>query len=154
MPRPSHNRPNGVGLLIAVGALCLCASDLIRSSAGEPFPTVVEIKANENGGQFQALSEPDPRMIAFRKRARARWRAQQIVTLGAEAEYQKARLDHQIAELALILYRENTDSQDLATVDGEVSLAESDLRRAEDRLEWAKRMRTKGRVSIAQMQRC
>ncbi len=149
MPRPSPNRPNGFRLLIALGALCFSASSLISSSAQEPEPAVASSHANKQDAQSQASSEPDPRMVAFRQRARARWRAQQIVTRRAEADYQKARLDHEIAELTLLDHRERTFSQDLATLDGEVSLAESDLRRAEDRLDWAKRMRAKGRVSIA-----
>ncbi len=152
MPRPLHNRPRRFGSLIAIGALCLAASSFIRSFAQEPEAAVVSSQANKGGAQSQDSSEPDPRMIAFRQRARARWRAQQIVTRRAEADYQKARLDHEIAELTLVDYRERTYSQDLATLDGEVSLAESDLSRAEDRLEWAKRMRAKGRVSIAVLQ--
>ena len=40
--------------------------------------------------------------------------------------------------------------QDMQTVEGEIKLAESDLKRAEDRLEWSKRMFEKGYVSKAQ----
>ena len=39
--------------------------------------------------------------------------------------------------------------RDLATVEGEIKLAESDLSRSEDRLEWARRMFEKGYVSQA-----
>jgi len=153
MPRSSPVRPQGFGFLIAIGALCLSASSLVASSAQEPDPAVISSQANKHGEQSRASSEPDPRMVAFGQRARARWRAQQIVTRRAEAEYQKARLDHEIAELTLILYRgESASSQDLATLEGEISLAESDLRRAEDRVDWATRMHAKGRVSIAQQQ--
>ena len=40
--------------------------------------------------------------------------------------------------------------RDLATAQGEITLAESDLKRAEDRLDWARRMFDKGYVSQAQ----
>ena len=68
----------------------------------------------------------------------------------AEAGYHKARLDRELAEITLLEYQEGVLAQDLATVEGEVALAESDLRRAEDRLQWAKRMFAKGFVSLAQ----
>src|SRR5262249_921683 len=40
--------------------------------------------------------------------------------------------------------------QDLDTVEGEIKLAESDLNRQEDRVEWARRMYEKGYISMAQ----
>ena len=78
-------------------------------------------------------------------------RAQQIVARKAEAAYQKARLDREIAEIRLLDYDETVVPQDLAVVNGELALAESDLSRAADRLEWAKRMHNKGFVGQAQL---
>ncbi len=80
---------------------------------------------------------------------RARWRAQQINARKAEAEYQSARLAREIAEIRLLEYEEVIVSQDLAAVDGEIKLAESDLSRARDRLDWARRMFAKGFVNMA-----
>lgn len=74
---------------------------------------------------------------------RARWRAQQIAARRAEAEYNNARLAREIAEIALLEYEEGILAQDIATVDGEIKLAESDLSRAVDRLDWVRRMSEK-----------
>jgi hypothetical protein len=80
---------------------------------------------------------------------RARWRAQQIAASKAQAEYTNARLKREIAELAVLEYEEAVYWQDLATVDGEIKLAESDLKRAEDRRDWARRMFDKGFITEA-----
>jgi hypothetical protein len=81
---------------------------------------------------------------------RARWRAQQIHARKAEAEYQSARLTREIAEIALLEFVEATFPADLATADGEIKLAESDLERAGDRSEWARRMFDKRLLKSAQ----
>jgi HlyD family secretion protein len=74
---------------------------------------------------------------------------QRITTKSAEANYLNARLTREVAEIAVKEYVEGVYVQDLATVEGEIKLAESDLMRAEDRLEWARRMFGKGYVSMA-----
>ncbi len=63
--------------------------------------------------------------------------------------YEIAKQTRELAQIALEEYEEVTYPRDLATVKGEIALAESDLRRAEDRLEWARRMFDKGYVSRA-----
>ncbi len=88
-------------------------------------------------------------MRIFQARAKARWRAQQIVARKAEADYHKARLDREIAEIKQLEYQESELPQDLDSVDAEVMLAESDLSRAEDRSQWARRMFAKGFVALA-----
>src|SRR5262249_40938880 len=47
-------------------------------------------------------------------------------------------------------YREAIYPRDLAVAEGEIKLAESDLARSGDRLDWARRMFEKGYVSTAQ----
>ncbi len=79
--------------------------------------------------------------------AKARWRAQQVVTRKAEANYQNARLTREIAEIAVLEYEEGIFNQDRTTVEGEIKLAESDLQRSKDRLDWAQQMLKKGFVS-------
>ena len=81
--------------------------------------------------------------------AKARWRAQQIVARKAEADYHNARLTREVAEIVVLEYEEGIFKQDLATVDGEIKLAESDLSRSRDRLDWARRMLKKGFVPPA-----
>ena len=75
---------------------------------------------------------------------------QKIATQGAEASYQNARLTREVAEIAVKEYEEGIYLQDKATIQGEIKLAESDLARAADRVDWATRMYEKGYVSKAQ----
>jgi HlyD family secretion protein len=75
---------------------------------------------------------------------------QRITTESAKANYQNAKLTREVAEIAVIEYKEGIFVQDIATVEGEIKLAESDVIRSEDRLEWARRMFDKGYVSLAQ----
>jgi hypothetical protein len=74
----------------------------------------------------------------------ARRRAQRKNTIKAEAAYRNATLERELAEIAMVEYQEGIFKQDLATVDGEIKLAESNVKRSEDRLAWARRMFTKG----------
>jgi HlyD family secretion protein len=74
---------------------------------------------------------------------------QKITTKSAEANHENAKLTREVAEIAVVEYTEGIFKQDLATVEGEIKLAESDLSRSEDRLDWARRMYEKGYVSMA-----
>ena len=75
---------------------------------------------------------------------------QKIATLGSEAAFQNAKLTREVAEIAVTEYMEGIYKQDLETVNGEIALADSERKRAEDRLEWSNRMLEKGYVSKAQ----
>ena len=74
---------------------------------------------------------------------------QKITTKSAEANYENAKLTREVAEIAVVEYEEGIFKQEYATVEGEIKLAESDLSRSEDRLDWARRMYDKGYVSKA-----
>jgi len=74
---------------------------------------------------------------------------QKITTESAKANYGNATLTREVAEIAVIEYEEGIFKQDFATAEGEIKLAESDLSRSEDRLDWARRMYEKGYVSMA-----
>jgi HlyD family secretion protein len=74
---------------------------------------------------------------------------QQIATKSAAASYENAKLTREVAEIAVKEYVEGIYLQDLQTVEGEIKLAESDLSRSEDRVDWARRMFDKGYVSLA-----
>ena len=79
----------------------------------------------------------------------ARLLAQRIATRKAKALYEIAKLNRELAEIAMDEYDGVTYPRDRVTVDGEVALAQSDLKRSEDRLDWARRMFDKGFVSQA-----
>lgn len=75
---------------------------------------------------------------------------QRISTEGAKAAYEQAKLTREVAEIAVKEYEDGIYGQEKATINGEIKLAESDLARAADRVEWAVRMFDKGYVSLAQ----
>ncbi len=75
---------------------------------------------------------------------------QKIATQGAEASFQNAKLTREVAEIAVKEYEEGIFLQDKATCEGEIKLAQSDLARSADRVDWANRMFEKGYVSKAQ----
>ena len=59
------------------------------------------------------------------------------------------KLRTRLAEIAVEEYAWSSYPRDLAAVEGEIKLAESDLSRSEDRVGWARRMFDKGYVSKA-----
>ena len=73
-----------------------------------------------------------------------------ITTKGAEASYQNAKLTREVAEIAVTEYIEGIFKQELETALGEIALAESDLKRSEDRLDWSNKMFSKGYISLGQ----
>ena len=97
-------------------------------------PTATTGQTPPSSVSKQATGEPATAMI------RERLRAQQLATRKARAFYEIAKSTRELAEIAVEEYEEVIYPRDLATVEGEIKLAESDLTRSEDRLEWAKRM--------------
>jgi hypothetical protein len=72
-----------------------------------------------------------------------------IDTMRAEADYLRARLARVNAEIALASYIEQNFEPELATLRGVVALADSDVKRAEDRHDWSERMLKKGFIAAA-----
>jgi HlyD family secretion protein len=62
-------------------------------------------------------------VAAYRKRIRT------TALQSATADYVNARLTREVAELAVVEYKDGVLKSDLATIEGEIALAESDLRR-------------------------
>ena len=75
---------------------------------------------------------------------------QRIIVEAAKKAAHAARDAHEIAEITKQEYIQGIFKQDLATLEGEIKLAESDLVRSADRFEWATRMHAKGFVGQAQ----
>jgi RNA polymerase sigma factor (sigma-70 family) len=65
----------------------------------------------------------------------------EIAIQAAEAEYQNARVEREVAELAVKEYEEGTSKHELTTVKGEVALAQSAIQKAELGLDRARRAR-------------
>jgi multidrug resistance efflux pump len=76
--------------------------------------------------------------------------AQQLATRGAQADVHGTRLAREVAALAVLEYKDGTFTRDFVTAQGQIKLAESNLSRAEDNLDWCRRMFEKGYVSMAE----
>lgn len=75
---------------------------------------------------------------------------QKITTAQAEASFLQAQLTRQVAETAVVEYEQGTFKQTYETNQGNIAMAQAELKRAEDRFEWTAKMREKGYVSEAQ----
>jgi len=138
MPAIWQVRSQGIDNLVMAGALALGLGGLLPLQAQEPGGSA------KNAPRAEVQKPGPPARERDAGSLKARWRAQQIAARKAEAEYQNARLTREIAEIAALEYAEGIILQDIATVDGEIKLAESDLSRSQDRLDWARRMFDKG----------
>ncbi len=79
------------------------------------------------------------------------YRQQTITVEQAKASHLQAQLNLEIAELAVREYRDGTVQEALKGMEGAIALADSDLSRAAQRMEWTKRMNDKGYASFAQV---
>jgi HlyD family secretion protein len=75
---------------------------------------------------------------------------QELVIASTEAGFRGARLAREAAEVALSEYLEGAYKKEFEIVMGEIALAESERKRAEDRIVWSDRMYEKGYVSKAE----
>ena len=117
-----------VYVLIVAGAFTLGLGVLRSLQAQEPGPPAKGPGlAVDNASSHQATSDPKSKL-----------RAQQLATRKAEAIYEIAKLTRELTEIAQQEYIEYIFPQDLASIVGEIRLAESDLARAKDRLERAR----------------
>ena len=78
-------------------------------------------------------------------------RQQKITVERSRADHRQAELDYEIAQLAVSEFREGSMTEAIKDFERSVALAESDLTRIEDRLEWVRRMKKKGYVAAAQV---
>lgn len=66
----------------------------------------------------------------------------------ARADKLQAELDHEIAKLALVEFRDGTMKEMDEDFKRRIALARADLERAQDRLNWSRSMKDKGYVSV------
>jgi HlyD family secretion protein len=78
-------------------------------------------------------------------------RQQEITVEQAKASHLQAKLNHEIALLAVREYRDGTVQESLKGMEGSIALARSDLSRAKDHLTWTVRMKEKGYSTPAQI---
>lgn len=78
-------------------------------------------------------------------------RQQEINVQQSRAAYRQAELDLEVARIALTSYREGELRQTDRLMLSQIALADADLTRQEDRLNWTRRMFEKGYVALAQV---
>jgi HlyD family secretion protein len=108
--------------------------------------TVVITNAQDGSlvGKGEIICELDASEI------RDRLAAQEIVVRGAEADVHATRIAREVAVMAVNEYREGTFVLEFAATEAGIKLAEAELSRAEDNLDWLRRMFEKGYVSMAE----
>ncbi len=74
-------------------------------------------------------------------------RVQEMTVEQARASKLQAELDHEIARLALIEFRDGTMKETMEDFQRRITLARADVERAQDRLHWSHAMKEKGYVS-------
>jgi HlyD family secretion protein len=79
-------------------------------------------------------------------------RTQEIKTEQADAALKQARLNFEVAELAVKEYRDGLFNQYIQTMQGSIALSKSDFERSTDRLQWTEKMLQKGYASLATKQ--
>jgi len=77
-------------------------------------------------------------------------RQQQIKTEQSRAAWQQAKLNFEVAILAVQEYRDGLYRQTVQMMEGQIALAESDLERSTDRLRWTEKMLGKKYVPVSQ----
>jgi HlyD family secretion protein len=77
--------------------------------------------------------------------------AQELKVLQHQSEMVQTALALQSAEIALKEYREGLLPQEIVGMQGQIALAESEMKAAADRLAWSERMHSKGYASLRQV---
>jgi hypothetical protein len=131
------------GKLVVVAATAL-AIGVAAGGSG------VYLHGAQGPGQEEGRPTPKKAVVPAVVPPDAKLRAQRLATLKAKAEYEIAKQTRLLAEIAVEEYEVVDYPRDLATVEGEIKLAESETARTEDRVAWAARMFDKGYVSQAQ----
>jgi hypothetical protein len=121
-----------------VMAVALGLSGLLQVHAQQPSPSA---KYQRNAADS---SDRRPDLGLSRSKLKGLLFEQRKAALQANVAYNNARLAREIAEIGIEQYFECNFPQELATADAEIKQAESDLKRAEDRLEWVRNNSYKG----------
>ncbi len=79
-------------------------------------------------------------------------RQQAIVVEQAKASYLQAQLDHEISKIALREYLEGLVKETEQQMEAAIAMAKANVTTSAERLEWTKKMKSKGYASIAQIQ--
>jgi HlyD family secretion protein len=78
-------------------------------------------------------------------------RQQRMTVERSRADFRQAELNLEIAKLAVREFRDGSMAEAVKEFQGSLALAESDLERVKDRLNWVRRLKAKGYVPTAQV---
>jgi HlyD family secretion protein len=137
---------------IGTTALVLAQAEPIKSVTPKGIPVfnpvegrVVVLTSKAEGALVQkgeVVCEFDPDEL------RDRLTNQEFVVRAAVAELHSKRIAREVAVMAETEYKNSAFPQHLAATQSEIALAESKLSRAEDQVDWLRRMFQKGFVSM------
>jgi multidrug resistance efflux pump len=139
--------------------LALLAAAIAAAQDREPArPAAVEVFNSVEGRTTVLSNRPEGTAVAKGdvvceldlSPLQDRLTSQEIVVRAVLTDLQGARLARQAPELALTQYKVGQFVLELAASEGEIKLAESELARAEDHLDWSRRMFDKGYASMAE----
>ena len=158
--KPCH--PNVIGLGMGLGLAILLTSaiglaqdrpaaqpavqghvDVFNSIQGR----MVVMSSRSDGAPVEKgdiVCELDPREL------KDRLATQDIVVRAAEFDLESAAMAREATGMRIVEYVEGQLKNVLATIAGEIKVAEANLSIAEDQLDWARRMFDKGYVSLAE----
>jgi HlyD family secretion protein len=78
-------------------------------------------------------------------------RQQRMTVERSKADHHQAQLNHEIARLAVTEFQEGLKKETIKDFERSIAVARADQERTRDRMEWARRMKQKGYVPLAQV---
>jgi HlyD family secretion protein len=145
-----------VGLAILLGGAITLAQD--RGAAQPAAQDPVDVYNPIEGRMVIVTSRPDRALVVKGdivceldpRGLTDRMAAQELIVRAAEFDFQAATMAREATGMKIVEYAEGQFKNEFATIEGEIKVAEVNLSRAEDQLDWARRMFEKGYVSMAE----
>jgi len=144
------------GLAILLGGAIALAQD--RAAAQPTAKGPVDVLNPIPGRMVVITSRPDRTLVEKGdivceldpRELKVRLATQELVVRAAEFDFEGATMAREAAGMKVVEYVEGQFRNELATIWGETKVAEANLSRAEDQLDWSRRMFDKGYVSMAE----
>lgn len=149
MTRPIRN-PRAHAILLAL--LFLTAGRITPTVFGDNPEKPLGVAIEEKRAKVKKLEQSAKALRqSFREWQRDLVAEQEIATRQADAKYQNAKLTRQVAEIAVVEYKEGTSAIQKQKADGEIRVAKDELRRAKEAFEQDKSNVNRLRLDQAQL---
>jgi HlyD family secretion protein len=140
-----------VPILLSLGSVPIAPAQ-VREAAKPPGSEHVDVFSSAGGPTRIALIKPEGARVREGETVciledgtrKDRMTAQVIVTRGAEAAYQNAKLVREVADLVVAEYVETTSKRELAEAEEKVKQAEVELERIKAVVGWMEQIQKKG----------